>query len=111
MATPPLDPAAIHPGDWRPVLAHLFERYAVIARDNQARVAGRVGAELAERAVRMCDHALVHLDAFTEDKASRWLGFVQGVLTVGGAIGVDTERDHTRPLFHALHGPAPTQEA
>jgi len=43
-------------------------------------------------------------DAFSmaEDKASRWLGFVQGCLAMRGMIDVDVERDITRPLFHSL---------
>ena len=37
------------------------------------------------------------------DKASRWLGFVQGCLAMRGLIDVDTERDFSRPLFHAAY--------
>jgi hypothetical protein len=32
-------------------------------------------------------------------KANRWLGFIQGVLTVEGYINVSEERDFTRPFF------------
>lgn len=37
------------------------------------------------------------------DKASRWLGFVQGCLTMRGLIDVDEERTFSRPLFHAAY--------
>lgn len=39
-----------------------------------------------------------------DDKASRWLGFVQGCMAMRGLIDVDVERDFTRPLFHAVAG-------
>jgi len=38
-----------------------------------------------------------------DDKASRWLGFVQGCLAMRMMIDVDEERDVTRPLFHKVH--------
>lgn len=37
------------------------------------------------------------------DKASRWLGFIQGVLAVLGFLSVKKERDRTRPLFHRAY--------
>jgi len=39
----------------------------------------------------------------TEDKLSRWLGYVQGVMTVYGWITVEEERENTRPLFHKAY--------
>lgn len=35
-----------------------------------------------------------------EDKAHRWLGFVQGVLILSGLTGTTRERDFTRPFFN-----------
>ena len=40
---------------------------------------------------------------FPIDKASRWLGFVQGCLAMRGLVDVDAERDFSRPLFHAAY--------
>lgn len=42
-----------------------------------------------------------------DDKASRWLGFIQGCLAMRGLIDVDEERDLTRPLFHGCVAQAP----
>jgi len=39
----------------------------------------------------------------SEDKISRWLGFVQGVMTVYGWVTVEEERETTRPLFHKAY--------
>lgn len=39
------------------------------------------------------------LPELEEGKANRWLGYIQGVMVSKGYIGVDTERDFTRPLF------------
>ena len=36
------------------------------------------------------------VNKMTEDKISRWLGFVQGVMTVYGWITVEEERENTR---------------
>ena len=41
-----------------------------------------------------------------DDKAGRWLGFVQGVMAVRGLLEVDAERRATRPMFHAAYGRA-----
>lgn len=38
----------------------------------------------------------------TGTKASRWLGFVQGVMVMRGYITVDGERDRTRPIFNGV---------
>ncbi|MDW9531930.1 hypothetical protein RWE87_13570 [Sinorhizobium meliloti] len=35
----------------------------------------------------------------TGEKAHRWLGFIQGVMIVGGWLTVQVERDFTRPYF------------
>jgi len=33
------------------------------------------------------------------DKLGRWTGFIQGVMAARGWLDVQTERNHTRPLF------------
>lgn len=38
------------------------------------------------------------------DKASRWLGYIQGVMATKGYISVDQERDFSRPLYHLAYG-------
>lgn len=52
----------------------------------------------------MCASALGSLETFPVDKLSRWLGFIQGCLTMRGLITVQEERDFSRPLFHAAYG-------
>lgn len=49
----------------------------------------------------MCRTAIRESDSIAPDKASRWLGFIQGCLAMRDMINVDSERDITRPLFHA----------
>jgi len=39
----------------------------------------------------------------TEDKISRWLGYIQGIMTVYGWISVEEERTNTRSLFHKAY--------
>lgn len=39
----------------------------------------------------------------TEDKVSRWVGFIQGIMTVYGWIDVESERNNTRPIFHQAY--------
>ena len=98
----------VTPGQWRPVLRHLFQRYHGLIIEHRVALEEKLAPELVARALAMCSlgQSREGLEAFQEDKANRWLGFVQGVLTVGGAISVDIERDLTRPLFHQLHGKA-----
>ena len=110
MSLSPLSPLDLQPGQWRPVLEHLFARYEELGHLHSRTLERAVGPELAERTTKMCTHARGHLDVFTEDKANRWLGFVQGMLTVAGLIQVDAERDYTRPLFHAIHGPSASHD-
>ena len=56
----------------------------------------------------MCRTA-IH-EPMSTDKASRWLGFVQGCLAMRGIIDVDDERDYSRSLFHEAVGEQPTLE-
>ena len=50
----------------------------------------------------MCEH-VINDDTMLEDKESRWLGFVQGILYIYDLIDVDQERDVSRPLFHEAY--------
>lgn len=51
----------------------------------------------------MADKCLSEIDTLPLDKLNRWVGFIQGVLAVRGLLNVSTERDRTRPLFHAAY--------
>ena len=51
----------------------------------------------------MCETARAQAPGWPDDKTSRWLGFVQGVLTVQGLLTVAGEREFSRPLFHAAY--------
>jgi hypothetical protein len=93
----------------RALMVNLFSRY------KEKIVAGWVSLEdLPNKCdstslIRLCDEAISNTEKYPFDKLNRWLGFVQGVCAANGIIDVDTERDHTRPLFHALYGkPVPT---
>lgn len=44
-----------------------------------------------------------HCDDWPADKTGRWIGFIQGVLFAEGLLDINTERDFTRPLFHAYY--------
>jgi hypothetical protein len=48
----------------------------------------------------MARTALQEGGSWPEDKLSRWLGFVQGVMAAQGLITVAEEREASRPLFH-----------
>jgi hypothetical protein len=51
----------------------------------------------------MADHLLTNIDTFPTDKTSRWIGFIQGVMVMKGALSTKHERDRTRPLFHEAY--------
>lgn len=51
----------------------------------------------------MCQTALKELSCWPDDKASRWLGFIQGVMACRGYLTVAGEREHSRPIFHAAY--------
>lgn len=82
----------------------LFERYIRIIREGAPVVETYGPAETScDHLTWMCVRALENLDKWPEDKLSRWLGYVQGVLTVRHIISVDEEREVSRPLFHAAY--------
>jgi hypothetical protein len=51
----------------------------------------------------MCATAIEQAPAWPVDKTSRWLGFVQGVMTLRGLLTVSGEREFSRPLFHTAY--------
>ncbi len=85
----------------------LFQRYLVIMEEFVA--AGRhdpwsrTPRLSLDNLTWMCRTGIERATEMEEDKASRWLGFVQGCLAMRGLIDVDTERDVTRPLFHEVY--------
>lgn len=47
----------------------------------------------------MCDQVISHnAKGWSVTKAHRWIGYIQGVMTVRGYTTVDTERDEYREL-------------
>lgn len=72
----------------------LFQRYL-------DKIEGKYSDEIIQRVEKLC-YAGIHTDML-EDKQSRWLGFVQGVLATHGIISIVEERDFSRPLFHAAY--------
>jgi hypothetical protein len=51
----------------------------------------------------MCQVCLEHIEDWPVDKLSRWLGFIQGLLTTKSEILVDNERSFSRKLFHEAY--------
>ena len=50
----------------------------------------------------MCQ-TIIDNTTLPEDKISRWLGFIQGVMVMKGYTTVNIERDFSRPLFHKVY--------
>lgn len=50
----------------------------------------------------MCDTAIKKIKegAFSFDKVSRWLGFVQAIMIFNGLTSIEDERNITRPWFN-----------
>jgi hypothetical protein len=51
----------------------------------------------------MCRTCIDSSSDWPDDKLSRWLGFVQGVMSGRGLLRVAAEREASRPLFHAAY--------
>ena len=98
---------------WQSALTGLFKRYLEISTTQRLQMEMRVGSDLTQRTTALCQYAATHLSTsdIGEDKANRWLGFVQGVLIAGGVLTIEGERDFTRPIFHALKGSSPSHDA
>ena len=78
----------------------IFKRYAIILRGCSS---GDPGDKTSPgHLLKVCEEAMKRQD-FPDDKTSRWLGFVQGVMAVKGLICVDEERNITRASFHKAY--------
>jgi hypothetical protein len=86
----------------------LFERYLQLTRQSSwTEDADNLPKEIrSSHLTWMCVKALENLHVWPEDKLSRWLGYIQGVLAARGIIDVQQERDLSRPLFHAAYSNA-----
>lgn len=83
--------------------ATLFARYDAILASHGATPAASVEG-LDDGHLRwMCQTAIKDLDCWPDDKASRWLGFIQGVMACRGYVTVAGERELSRPIFHAAY--------
>jgi hypothetical protein len=94
---------AVYSGAVRRASVALFARYAAVldsARGTDLPAPDGTGAAHLRW---MCATALESSHDWSEDKLSRWLGFVQGVMCARGQLTVDDEREFSRPLFHAAH--------
>lgn len=78
----------------------LFARYLVTCGANPRRGRGLTGTDALART---CRAGLLLVGVLPYDILSLRLGFVQGCLTWHGLADVRTERDHSRPLFHAAY--------
>lgn len=77
----------------------LFARYEKIAETQEHDALAQNSRLSLANIIWMFREARLSTDPFPEDKAGRWLGFVQGCLAMRGLIDVDQEREITRPLF------------
>jgi hypothetical protein len=75
----------------------LFKRYQSILNDSSIDIENK----FLFRAKKMIDVALSE-DMF-EDKQSRWLGFIQGIMTEYNLLDIEEERNFSRPLFHKAY--------
>ncbi len=51
----------------------------------------------------MIAECINEIETYPIDKISRWIGFVQGVLTMKGILDTKAERDRTRPFYHEAY--------
>lgn len=80
----------------------LFEHYTEVLKP-LAEFESSVEGCSREHLLWMCQTAIDNAATWPVDKLSRWLGFVQGVLTLRGLLSVKGEREFSRPLFHAAY--------
>jgi hypothetical protein len=85
----------------------LFERYLRLIREGAPIDESSLPDEASsDHLTWMCVQSLENLYKWPEDKLSRWLGYVQGVLAVRYIIDIQEERDLSRPLFHSAYNNA-----
>lgn len=84
----------------------LFQRYLFLLkeprRDNIENISEDPHTSI-ENIKWMCEEASKNIYSFPIDKLNRWLGFVQGCLTIYKIITVQEERDYSRKLFHEAY--------
>ncbi len=56
-----------------------------------------------EHLIWMCLVAIKNEQKYPDDKLSRWLGFIQGIMIMKEYITVIEERNFSRPLFNNLN--------
>jgi hypothetical protein len=78
----------------------MFERYNTMLNDSP-----NFGKNCMSRdhLIWMTDICLEHINDWPIDKLNRWLGFVQGIMTVQHIITVEDEREISRPIFHVAY--------
>lgn len=81
----------------------IFSRYRAISSSNRAALSSLPPECSADSLIQLCDEAILHSNQYPFDKLCRWMGFAQGVLCTIRAIDVETERNFTRPILHAIH--------
>lgn len=84
-------------------LGCVFARYLPLLDSDPAALHALPEACRGPHLAKLCREAIAHGSAYPFDKMNRWLGFVQGVLAAAALVDVESERDATRPLLHALH--------
>lgn len=89
------------------VLKKLFLRYNRIIVDNKQVLTGLPERCNYENLLSLTEEAIKNIESYPTDKMHRWMGFVQGILSVKGLISVDEERNYTRPLLHSYHEDKP----
>lgn len=87
----------------------LFERYLNILINNKDKFKTLNLPEKCnfDSLNRLLNESINNLEDYPKDKMHRWLGFIQGVLSVIGLIDVDEEREFSRPLLHSYHDKKP----
>lgn len=85
------------------VFSHLATRYKSIITNNSHKLQDVPPRCSYDNLLTLCDEIILNGNLYPSDKLSRWIGFVQGVLSTVGIICVDKGRNLTRPVLHMLH--------
>ena len=81
------------------ILNTLCDRYISILKENDF----GTDTHSSEHLIKMCLYIKENANKWPIDKSNRWLGYVQGVMTVYDLLNVDEERNFSRPLFHKYY--------
>jgi len=74
----------------------LVKRYVEILKDEPE-------SEINVRLIKMCETILDRKVSMYDDKISRWLGFIQGVMFSQYLISIEDERNISRALFYKAY--------